>query len=391
MVFGDRLKRRASPFKIEGGNDMKIVRNKAKEIIMIILLRFFCAHVHLREDDEEDLLMTDVVHFSDPYEYVTAMGNTKNPISTGPEAIAYKKKKIEKHKPGFKAIPTIMLTNSTTVETIRKAHRLGIKVVKYMPAGTTTNTEKGYIPLYDLIRTKGDVLREMQKRKMILSTHMELVRFPGATEDIHYLYREEEAIPYLEALIKVFPKLKIIVEHASTKKMIEFVKAAPAHVFATLTLQHALFHKGYVFDKNLKVKDPLYLCLPCLKEIEDTLAVREAMVSGNPKFFFGTDDAPHRLYKKMGPKPPSGISTPGIVAIALLCKIFEEANALKRLENFAARFGAKAYGLSLKGWKKMKVAKEPWTVAESYNDIVPLMSGETLDWQLVGEVFDLTH
>lgn len=352
----------------------------------LVLSNLFAAHVHPRQG----LTLADVISFSEPYQFITVMGNT-DPLITDAEMAIDHEKEIKSYNPGFKPIMTIMLTNETTVQTIRMAHQAGIRIIKYIPEGTSTGAVKG-IKLYNLLRDKSDVLREVEILGMIFSGHWELIANPDATTEIPYWLREERALPYFQQVVKKFPRLKIIFEHASTAKAIEMIKSMPDNVVATLTLHHALHTTEEVFDKFGNIKNPFLFCLPCLKLKNDRDAVVETIVSGNPKFFFGPDCAPHYKIRKENSNPPAGICTPAIVAIPLLAKIFEKAGKPDGLQNFASKFGMNFYGLTPpKKLKKVVLKRKSWTVALSYNGIVPLMAGQTLDWQIDGELIDLTH
>lgn len=364
-----------------------IIEKVGELIISVILFRFFNAHAHLREGD----LMSDVIPFSAYYKYVVAMGNTKQPIITGDDAVSYYQE-IQKRKPKFKPLLTIMLTNKTTVETVRDAYAKGVRIVKLIPAGTSINSKAG-VKLYRL-KEKYDVFREMVRLEMIFSIHVELIVDPRTGKEIHPLKREIRGIPYLAQLIKDFPDLYITVEHASTRALINFVKSCSLRVRATLTIHHATRTYEIGLYKNGKVKNPIFHCLPCLKSLDDMMAVREAMVSDDEHFMFGTDDAPHRNYLKNDPlTAPAGISTPSIVAIPKTVEIFINADKLENLQGFAWQRAISHYGriknsgervcdINVIGCKKIKVIRRLWTVAGSYNDIVPLFAGKILPFQI---------
>lgn len=372
-----------------------LVEKIGELIVSIIFYRFFNAHVHLREGN----LMDDVIPFSAYYECVVAMGNTKQPIITGDDAVSYYKE-IKKRKPKFKPLVTIMLTNETTVETVRDAYAKGVRIVKLIPAGTSTNSKAG-VKLYRL-KEKYDVFREIVRLGMIFSIHVELIIDPATGKEIHPLEREERGIPYLAQLIKDFPDLYITVEHASTRKLIDFIKSCSLRVRATLTIHHATHTYEMGLYKNGKVKNGFFHCLPCLKSVDDMCAVREAMVSDDEHFMFGTDDAPHYSWTKKDPsKMPAGISTPSIVAYPVVVDTFINAGKLENLPAFTVHRAIDHYGRVISGnerlcdikitdWPTLKVVRKDWTVANSYNDIVPLFAGKILPWQIERKKINLT-
>jgi len=359
----------------------------------LVLYNLFAAHVHLRKH----FVLADVISFSEPYKFVTVMGNT-DPLITNAEMAQNYEREIKSYNPGFEPIMTIMLTNETTVETIRLAYQAGIRVVKYIPEGTSTGAVKG-VKLYNLLRDKSDVLEEMELLRMIFSGHFELIAEPGSTINLPFWLREERALPYFQQIVKRFPKLKIIFEHASTRKAIRLIESMPANVAATLTIHHGIRTIEEVIDDDGKIINPFLFCLPSLKPKNDRDAVAEAIVSGNPKFFFGPDCAPWHETKKRekieGKLPPAGICAPAIVAVPRIVKIFKDAGKLdeEKIENFASGFAMDYYSLPQpKKPKKIILRRKNWTVASSYNGIVPLMAGQTLDWQIECiSTIDLTH
>ncbi|OGZ36541.1 MAG: hypothetical protein A3A94_01945 [Candidatus Portnoybacteria bacterium RIFCSPLOWO2_01_FULL_43_11] len=285
---------------------------------------------------------------------------------------------ILKQAPKFKPIMSIMLVNSTTAEIVKNAYLAGAKALKLIPENTSINSTDG-VSLIDLEKFY-PVLKTAQELGMIFSGHWELNRHP-LKEFIPELKREVAAISYLEKLIHDIPGLKIVVEHISTKEMIEFIKRAPKNVAATLTAHHAVLTIDDVMDKNGKIVNPYNYCKPVPKSDNDRKAVIEAMTSGNPKFFFGSDSAPHLIVKKESLKPPPGIfSAP--VALPLLCQIFKTNKALDKLEKFASEFGAKFYGLELNK-EKIEITRREWIVPSQHADIRIFMGGEKLSWSVV--------
>lgn len=332
-------------------------------------------HAHLREKK----LMQLILLRSNFYGRVVAMGNLSHPIITNLDVIRYSWK-IEDCSPLFEPIMTIMLVNSTSPQIIRAASD-SAKVLKLIPGGTSTNSESG-VRLEDLEKYY-PILKEAEEEKMIFSGHWELINDPKTGKEIHELERETAAIPYLKKVVKAFPRLRIIVEHASTREMIEFVKNAPANVAATLTAHHALLTYNKVCDKKEKIINPHIYCKPIAKLARDRRAVIEAMLSDNPKFFFGSDSAPHPPEKKKLPNPQAGIFTPGEIAIPLLAEIFDNYGELEKFKRggFTSGFGAKFYGLPPNENSTLK--REKWTVPKKYEGIVSFWAGHELNYKIL--------
>jgi dihydroorotase len=304
------------------------------------------------------------------------MGNLSKPIETGPEAIEYRDR-IRSVGPDFEPLMTIMLTRRTTPEIVRDARCLGVKALKYIPDGVSTNSETG-LSWQDLPIVY-PAIEMAEKLGMPFLGHFEspLTQFG---KPVREMFRERDAIRFLEVLVRRFPELKIVVEHATTQEMIEFVIAAPPRVAATLTAVHATISYSQVFGENEEIQNPDCYCKPVAKTMVDRDAVIKAMISGNPKFFAGTDSAPHPIEAKKGPKPPAGIfSAP--VALPVYAKIFELNQALDRLENFVSRFGADFYDLPL-NQGTIFLFRKSWKVPESGEGVNFFMGGETLDWQV---------
>ena len=211
----------------------------------------------------------------------------------------------------------------------------------------------------------------MEKLGLVLCVHGEE---PGQ----FCLDREPAFIKRVETLAEKFPKLRIVFEHLSSAKSVEAVKRLPANVAATFTVHHLMMTLDDIVGDALR---PHHFCKPLPKRPEDRAAIREAAFSGNPKFFLGTDSAPHQLGKKECPCGAAGVySAP--VAIPLLVQEFERAGHLDKLPNFIAGFGADFYGLS-RTTKQIEVVREKWTVPAIVNGVVPLAAGQELDWKLV--------
>jgi len=330
-------------------------------------------HCHFREGNMLKLVLP---YTSKVFARGVAMGNLPNPIVTADDAERYREE-ILKVDSKFSPIMTVMLTKRTTPPIIEEAFKRGFKVLKYIPGNASTNSEQG-VSLVDL-ENYYSVLETAQRLGMIFSGHWE------ASSDISgmsvpEINRATEAIPFLKQVVNIFPNLKVIVEHVSTDKMIEYVKKASDNVGATLTIHHALLTYGEVCNSGMEIYNPNYYCKPIAKKVSDKHAVIAAMMSGNPKFFFGSDSAPHPLSAKVKYPPSAGIFTAPVV-LPLLCELFENYAKFSRLEDFVSRFGAQFYGLPLNEGKVV-LKKESWAVPVYAGDVSIFRGGRRISWQI---------
>lgn len=330
-------------------------------------------HAHLREE----ALLKKVLSHSNIYGYVLAMGNLTKPVTTARDVKRYRKE-IWRQSPNFMPIMSIMLTKKTTPSMLFEAYQAGAKVLKMIPEGVSTNSHDG-IDLA-LIRHYYPILKTAQKLGMVFSGHWELGKHPNG-EEVKEINKEREAITYLSWVVEDFPQLKIVAEHASTMEMINFVKRAPGNVAATITAHHTILTYGKVFDKSGKIKNSYHYCKPTAKQKRDKNVVRMAMISNSPKFFFGSDSAPHRQEKKTNDNPAAGIFTPGEIAVPLLCQIFEDECVMPRLKNFLSVYGANFYGLK-PNQETIMLTKENWTIPDDYDGLTPFMAGKKLHWKI---------
>lgn len=307
------------------------------------------------------------------------MGNLPKPVVTAADADKYREE-ILGVDPDFTPITTIMLTTHTTPQIVKEAFGRGVRVLKYIPNNVSTNSEEG-VALTEL-HTFYPVLEMAEKLGMILSGHWESP-FDINGNPLPEMRREAQAIRFLEGINILFPNLKVVAEHATTCTMIDYVERAPQNVAATLTVHHAILNYGDVCDSSGKIVNPDNYCKPIAKAVVDQVAIIKAMTSGNPKFFFGSDSAPHPMSAKEKVPPAAGIFT-APVALPLLCQLFEENDALSRLENFVSRFGALFYGLPLND-NEITLRRSPWTVPEYLHlGLVHIFKGgEVLNWRIV--------
>jgi len=292
---------------------------------------------------------------------------------------------IQSLSPGFDPIGCLYITEQTTPEMIRAFAAAGGKACKTFFRGVSTNSGWGVRDL--LSKEHFALLATMQECGLINLGHFE-------RPESFWLEAELDALPVLKKIAEAFPELRTVIEHISSIWAVEMVEALGPNVAATITPHHLLFDSDALLKGGLK---PHHYCMPLLKTPEDRRALVHAAVSGSPKFFAGTDSAPHIRMTKESACGCAGVFC-APVAMPVYAKIFEDAGALDRLEAFTSVNGANFYGLPLnEGTITLK--REPWQVPESYpspealdgihaaNDLVPFLAGQTLDWQVEGADF----
>jgi len=343
--------------------------------MQIRLPKGFDAHCHFRTGE---MLTAIGGLIAKHWSKAVAMPNTVPPIETANDAEKYRKEIIDACGGNFEPIMTIMLTKKTTPQIVKEAARRGVKALKYIPRGVSTNSEES-ISLGELPDFY-NVLDAVQEAGMIFSGHWELLRDKNG--ELAEMEREESAIVFLNKIVRHFPGLKTIVEHASSRHMIDYVKQCPLNVKATLTIHHAIIVNDDVYDKHGRIYNPHNYCKPVAKRTADAEAVFSAMTSGDHRFFFGSDNAPHLLSAKKKTPPPAGIFNP--FTLPILCFIFETCNTLDNLKGFITA-GEKIYGLT-PSHETVTLVKEDQVIPESYpcgNDvIVPFMAGRTIPWKV---------
>lgn len=330
-------------------------------------------HLHVRDGAG----MRDVLtHSARRFARAIIMPNLQPPVTTTAAALAYRERILKALPPqsGFQPLMTLYLTDSTPPDEIQRAKACGhIYGVKLYPAGATTNSDSGVTDVRKCVSALG----KMAELDVPLLVHGE-VNDP----DVDIFDREPVFIDRILApLIRRYPGLRIVFEHITTKTAVDFVLAQGNQVAATITPQHLLYNRNALFQGGLR---PHHYCAPVLKRERDREALIAAATGGNPKFFLGTDSAPHARHQKESSHGCAGIfSAPA--AIELYAEIFERAQALGRIEAFASFHGADFYRLPRNGGK-LNLQKKAWTVPESYpfggSTVVPLCSGETLHWSL---------
>ncbi len=306
------------------------------------------------------------------------MPNLRPPVTTTAQALAYRDRIVaalprEGAGAGFEPLMTLYLTDATTPDEIRRAKAAGIVALKLYPAGATTNSDAGVTD----VRKTYATLEAMQREGLLLLVHGEVT-----DPEVDMFDREAVFIErVMEPLRRDFPALKVVFEHITTAEAAAYVASADAHTAATITAHHLLYNRNSLFVGGLR---PHYYCLPVLKREKHRLALVAAAASGSPRFFLGTDSAPHAAALKEQSVCGAGCFT-APAALELYAQAFEAAGALEQLEAFASFNGPAFYGLP-RNAGTVTLRREPWTLPETLplgdTLIKPLRAGETLNWRL---------
>ena len=305
------------------------------------------------------------------------MPNLRPPVTTTVLAAEYRQRILTALPEGakFEPLMTLYLTDNTGADEIAKAKSSGfVHGVKLYPAGATTNSDSGVTSL----EACSDALEAMQKLGMPLLVHAEVT-----DSDIDVFDRERVFIDrHMSSLVVNYPELKVIFEHITTKDAAEFVANSPSNIAATITPHHLLMNRNAMFAGGIR---PHHYCLPILKREEHRLALVKAATSGSPKFFLGTDSAPHAKSAKEAACGCAGMYS-AHAGIELYAEAFEAMNALDKLEAFASFYGADFYGLP-RNTDQITLSKEAWAVPESIafagDVLVPLRAGQTVAWKMI--------
>ncbi len=330
-------------------------------------------HLHLRDGRAlRDTLSHSVAVFA----RAVVMPNLRPPIRSVDDAIAYRDRILAARPAGssFEPLMTLYLTDLTSPDEVARAHAAGIVAVKLYPAGATTNSEDGVSSLERV----GDVLGTMEELGLPLLVHGEVTDPRVDVFDRERAFIETVLVPLRES----FPGLRLVLEHATTREAVDFVRGCPNGVGATITPHHLLMSRNALFVGGLQ---PHHYCLPVLKREAHRVALVEAATSGDARFFLGTDSAPHERATKECANACAGIfSAHG--ALPFYAEVFEAAGALDRLEAFAGFHGADFYGLA-RNRTRIRLERKAWTVPERYQlgdgEVVPLRAGSTMTWQVV--------
>ncbi len=304
------------------------------------------------------------------------MPNLKPPVTTTAQALAYRRRILDALPAGakFEPLMTLYLTDRTEPAEVDRARDSGhIHGFKLYPAGATTHSDAGVTD----IRKVEPVLARMSELGMILQVHGEVT-----CPDVDVFDREARFIDDTFApTVEKFPRLKAVFEHITTALAAKFVLSARAGVAATITPQHLLMNRNALFTGGIR---PHHYCLPVLKTEPDRRTLLEVVASGNPRFFLGTDSAPHARHTKEATCGCAGIFS-SHAGIELYAEAFDAIGALPRLEGFASVFGADFYGLP-RNEERITLVKDAWDVPASYPfgdaELVPLRAGERIGWRL---------
>jgi dihydroorotase len=331
-------------------------------------------HLHLRDD----AAMADVVgHTARVFARAIVMPNLQPPIVSAGQAADYRARILEALPAGaaFEPLMTLYLTDGTRPEEIVSAVEDGVvTAVKLYPAGATTHSDAG-ISSIDRVEA---TLAAMEEHDLPLLVHGELT-----DPEVDIFDRERAFIDrVLAPLVDRFARLRVVLEHVSTREGVDFVSDSSARVAATVTPQHLLLNRNALFAGGL---DPHHFCLPVVKAERHREALVAAATGDDPSFFLGTDSAPHPRSHKERRRGAAGIFT-GHAALELYAEAFEEMAALERLEDFASRRGADFYGLEPNS-ESITLVRADWQVPESYpfggDELVPFRAGQSVRWRVV--------
>lgn len=329
-------------------------------------------HLHVRDGD----ILNDVVPATAAcFARAIIMPNLVPPVTTAADATAYRERILAAaNGTEFEPLMTLYLTESMTAQTIRDARAAGVVAAKLYPAGATTNSDSGVKD----IRNIYPVLEAMANCGMLLLVHGEVTDADIDIFDREKVFLERVLAPTLEA----FPNLKVVLEHITTADSAEFVRQhAGDNLGATLTPQHLMYNRNHMLVGGIR---PHLYCLPILKRNRHQQALRDAVASGDKRFFLGTDSAPHSKDRKEAACGCAGCYS-AYGAIGLYADIFEELGILDKLEAFASFNGPDFYGLP-RNTDTITLIRAPWTMPAQLpladGTIVPLKAGETVHWQL---------
>ncbi|MBI5040369.1 MAG: dihydroorotase [Gammaproteobacteria bacterium] len=331
-------------------------------------------HLHVRDGAA---LASVIPHTAAQFARAIIMPNLKPPVTTTAQALAYRERILATLPKGstFSPLMTLYLTDNTSADEIHTAKASGhVHAVKYYPAGATTNSDAGVTAMEKTYAT----LEAMAEVGLPLLLHGEVTNPDVDVFDREAVFIERHLVP----LLKRIPNLKLVLEHITTAEGIDFVRSAPANVAGTLTAHHLLMNRNAMFQGGIR---PHHYCLPVLKRERHRQALVAAAISGNAKFFLGTDSAPHARDAKESACGCAGMYT-AHAAMELYAQAFEDAGALDKLEAFASFFGADFYGLP-RNREQITLVKQEWDVPASYAlgdaEVIPLYAGERLQWELI--------
>jgi len=330
-------------------------------------------HLHVRDGEA---LKAVAAHSAAQFGRAIIMPNLRPPVTTAAQAVAYRERILAALPPesAFQPLMTLYLTDNLPPEEIARARDAGVVALKLYPAGATTNSDAGVTDLRRTYRT----LEAMQRAGLPLLVHGEVTSPEVDLFDREAVFIDTQLMP----LRRDFPELKLVFEHITTREAAQYVQSADRFTGATITAHHLLYNRNAIFTGGIR---PHYYCLPVLKREAHRQALVAAATSGSPRFFLGTDSAPHAAHLKEQASGCAGCYTAD-TALELYAQAFEAAGALDRLEGFASFHGPAFYGLPRNGGT-ITLRRETWTVPDSYAfgeaRLKPLRGGEALSWRLV--------
>lgn len=330
-------------------------------------------HIHFRDGD---MMATAVPATANVFARAIAMPNLQPPVVSPADAEAYyqRLKSVTPADSGFEPLMTLYLTDDTTPEMVKQAAQQGlVKACKLYPANATTNSAHGVTDLSRLDAT----FEAMAEVGLLLLVHGEVTH-----DDIDVFDREKAFVDtHLANIVSRFPQLKVVVEHITTGDAAQFVLESSDKVAATITPQHLMYNRNHLLVGGIK---PHNYCLPVLKRRTHQEALQEVVASGSPKFFLGTDSAPHLQHAKESACGCAGCySAPA--ALELYAEVFEQLGIIEKLEAFASFNGPDFYGLP-RNTDKITLVRQPWQIPASVDvagePLVPFYAGETLQWKV---------
>jgi dihydroorotase len=337
-------------------------------------------HLHLRDGEPLRSVAGPTVRV---FRRAIVMPNLRPPVVTVAMAQAYRERIVQAAgDAGFEPLMTLYLTDNTSADEIARAKASGfVHAAKYYPAGATTNSDSGVTSIDRAL----EALAAMERNDLVLCVHGEVT-----DADVDAFDRERVFVErHLARIVRDFPSLRVVLEHVTTREAVDFVESAPPTVAATITPQHLLYSRNAMLVGGIR---PHLYCLPLLKRETHRQALVAAATSRNPKFFLGTDSAPHARHTKEAACGCAGCySAPA--AIELYAEAFDDAGALDRLEGFASFFGADFYRLP-RNRDTIDLVREPWRMPAEFvfgeRTVVPLRAGEPIRWRVAQSGSD-TH